>query len=347
MSPAMSPVSKSRINWVDSVKGLTILLVVLQHTTYGVAAAMPDMPGFFYAICKWAEPFRMPLFFLVAGLFAQKALQTPLRSFLDGKILHFVYFYVLWTVIQIGLKIALPHEGGAAVSLNDIAMAVVEPFGILWFIYCLALFFGVMRLTRAVPPLAVFVVALALFLIRPHTGWMIPDEFAHRFIFFVSGVYFARHVFTLASWAIAHARTAAALSLTALTAIAALVYGGLVQNHAVEIIASYSGAAAAIMLIAMLAARGLTAPLAYAGSRSLAIYLAFFIPMALSRTVLIKLGLTDADLVTLIGFVFAVASTLIAHRIALATPFKFFYERPDFLKLKQADHAPRAAMSQA
>ncbi len=283
MSPAPAnmaqAVSKSRVDWVDAVKGFTILLVILQHTTYGVAAAMPDFPGAFYAICKWAEPFRMPLFFLVAGLFAQKALKAPLRSFLDGKIIHFAYFYVLWTVIQIGLKLALP--GGSSVTVNDLALAVIEPFGILWFIYCLALFFGVMRLTQHLPQSFVtqsfvtksfvYGVALALFFIRPHTGWTVPDEFAHRFIFFASGVYFAPLIFALANWADAHQRRSLALGLAAYAAIAALVYSGLTADHAVEMVASYAGAAATIMLVSLLSARGLTGALAFAGSRSLAI----------------------------------------------------------------------------
>ena len=346
MPPLMETVSKPRVNWVDAVKGFTILLVVLQHTTYGVADAMADFPGAFYAICKWAEPFRMPLFFLVAGLFAQKALKAPLRSFLDGKIIHFAYFYVLWTVIQIGLKIALPG-GDHQVSLNDLPLAVIEPFGILWFIYCLALFFGVMRLARAVPPVFVYSVALALFFIRPHTGWMIPDEFAHRFVFFVSGVYLAQHVFTLATWATDHMRAALALSLTAYAAIAALVWQGLVAAPAVEIIASYAGAAATIMVIALLSARGLTKPLAYTGSRSLSIYLAFFIPMALSRVILIKLGLENADLVTALVYVTAVAGSLIAYAVALKTPLSFFYVRPASLHLNKEAARPRTALSHA
>ncbi|MGV8997956.1 MAG: acyltransferase family protein [Parvibaculaceae bacterium] len=345
MPPVMDTVSKSRVNWVDAVKGFTILLVVLQHTTNGVAAAMPDWPGFFYAICKWAEPFRMPLFFLVAGLFAKKALNSPLRSFIDGKIIHFAYLYVLWTVIQIGLKLALP--GGSPVSFNDLALAIVEPFGILWFIYCLALFFAVMRLARGLPPVLVYGVALALFFIRPHTGWMVPDEFAQRFVFFVSGVYLAQHIFTLATWADAHMRSALAFSAATFTAIALLVWNGMTGNHLIEISASYAGAAATIMVISVLSARGLTKPLAYAGSRSLAIYLAFFIPMAFTRVVLIKLGFENADLVTALVYVTTVASSLIAYAVALKTPLRFLYARPASLHLNKEASLPRAALSHA
>jgi peptidoglycan/LPS O-acetylase OafA/YrhL len=204
-----------------------------------------------------------------------------------------------------------------------------------------------MRLARSVPPVFVYGVALALFFIRPHTGWMIPDEFAHRFVFFVSGVYLAQHVFTLATWADNHMRPALALSLTYFACIAFFVWNGMIENRLVEVVASYTGAAATIMVISLLSARGFTKPLAYVGSRSLVIYLAFFIPMALSRVILIKLGFENADLVTALVYVTAVAGSLIAYTIALKTPLRFFYVRPSFLHLKKEASLTGAALSHA
>ena len=196
--------AKPRVDWVDAAKGLTIMLVVMKHVTYGTAVSLGSTPFFFNILSEWTIPFRMPLFFLVAGLFAQKALRAPTRQFVDSKILHFAYFYLLWSLIQIGLKIILPHEGNWVVTYKDLLLIPLEPFGLLWFIYALAIYFTIMRLCRDVRPAIMVFVALAFYFTRLDTGWTMPDEFARRFIFFVSGVYAAPYVFTLASWAMAH-----------------------------------------------------------------------------------------------------------------------------------------------
>jgi uncharacterized membrane protein YcfT len=188
----------SRISWIDSVKGLTISLVVLAQATYGVAGSLRDAPVWLTHLSEFAEPFRMPLFFLAAGLFAQSALTQPLRSFIDKKILHFVYFYLLWSVIEISVKLGVGH-GNHPVSVHDYALIPVEPFSSLWFIYALAVFFLVVRLTRKLPKPLLFTIALLLYFTPGQTGWVIPDEFGWRFIFFLTGVYAAPTILQVAA----------------------------------------------------------------------------------------------------------------------------------------------------
>src|SRR4029079_5267285 len=71
----------------------------------------------------------------------------------------------------------------------------VEPFGTLWFIYLLPIFFVVSKLTRAVHPLLVFAVAALLEIAPVETGWTVIDEFAARFVYFYAGYWLATHVF--------------------------------------------------------------------------------------------------------------------------------------------------------
>src|SRR3546814_19153286 len=59
-----------RFDWVDTDKGLSIILVVARHTASGVALSLGKMPLIFGLISTLASPYRMPLFFIVAGLFA-------------------------------------------------------------------------------------------------------------------------------------------------------------------------------------------------------------------------------------------------------------------------------------
>ena len=59
---------------------------------------------------EFARPFRMPDFFLIAGLFLSSRIDGPWRLYIDRKVLHFAYFYVLWLTIQFAFK--APRHGG-------------------------------------------------------------------------------------------------------------------------------------------------------------------------------------------------------------------------------------------
>lgn len=330
----MAAAGRARISWIDAVKGLTIILVVMKHATYGDAVALHAMPYLFHFLCDFTIPFRMPLFFLVAGLFAQKALHSSSRDFIDSKLLHFGYFYLLWSLIQIGIKIAMPGEGIWAVGWKDLLLIPLEPFGLLWFIYALAIFFVLMRLARDLPKPVMLGLALVLYFTKLNTGWTMPDEFARRFIFFVSGIYGAPYVFALAAWAIANKRLGTFAGMGLLLAVGVSVFSGLVDLRAVELVTGYAGAAGTIVLIAVVADRSWIRPLTYVGSRSLYIFLAFFLPMAATRIFMVKLGFLNGDLVTLVVLAMAIGMPLLAFRLTEKTPLSFLFARPGAFKLK-------------
>ena len=47
------------------------------------------------AFVAFAKPFRMPDFFLISGLFLTRAIDRDWHDYLDRKVWHFAYFYVL------------------------------------------------------------------------------------------------------------------------------------------------------------------------------------------------------------------------------------------------------------
>lgn len=343
----VSTAGKARIDWIDAAKGLTIMLVVMKHVTYGTAASLHSTPYFFNILSEWTIPFRMPLFFLVAGLFARKALHAPTRQFLDGKILHFAYFYLLWSLIQIGLKMVLPHDGNWVITYKDLLLVPLEPFGLLWFIYALALFFATMRLARDVRPAIMIFFALALYFTRLDTGWTMPDEFAHRFIFFVSGIYAAPYVFTLAAWAMAHVTRGIFAGVVALISVGVIVYTGAIDTRIIELATGYIGSTGTIMLIAILAKKGYAKPLSFVGARSLYVFLAFFLPMAITRVGMIKLGVENGDIITLAALIMAVGAPILAYEITKNTALSFVFKRPAFFRLKPAPAVSRETASAA
>ena len=136
-----------RVDWVDYAKGICIILVVMMHSVLGVENAV-GQTGFMHYVVEFARPFRMPDFFLISGLFLAVVIDRDWRTYLDRKVVHFAYFYVLWLTIQFGFKApSFAAEWGWAEVGRQYLLAFIEPFGTLWFIYLLPIFFVVTKAT--------------------------------------------------------------------------------------------------------------------------------------------------------------------------------------------------------
>src|SRR6266576_6018391 len=133
--------SAPRIEWVDYAKGICIVMVVMMHSVLGVELAA-SQTGFMHPLVAFAKPFRMPDFFLISGLFLSVVIDRDWRTYLDRKVVHFAYFYLLWVTIQFGFKAPgfAAETGWAEVGFKYLK-SFIEPFGTLWFIYLLPVFF--------------------------------------------------------------------------------------------------------------------------------------------------------------------------------------------------------------
>src|SRR5215218_739866 len=94
---------RNRVDWVDYAKGFCIIFVVMMHSTLGVEAAL-GQEGWMHHVVAFAKPFRMPDFFLISGLFLARVIERDWRTYVDRKVVHFFYFYVLWVTIQFAVK---------------------------------------------------------------------------------------------------------------------------------------------------------------------------------------------------------------------------------------------------
>ncbi len=282
-----------RVEWVDYAKGLCIILIVMMHSTLGVEEAVGE-EGWLHAVVAFAKPFRMPDFFLIAGLFLARAIDRDWRHYLDKKAVHYAYFYLLWLVINFVFKApGMAAESGWGSVGESSLLSLIDPFGVLWFIYVLPIFFVAAKLLRAVPCWIVWLAAAALEILPINTGWMVIDESASRFVYFYTGYIFAPHVFRFAQLAIQ--RTGPAAVALAVWAVAnwALVETGIAPLPFVSIALGLVGCAAVIAFAAILSKSDLMAPVRYCGTNSIVIYLAFFLPMAATRSLLPSLGIID------------------------------------------------------
>lgn len=325
-----SPLADHRVAWVDYAKGICIILVVMMHSTLGVEDAA-GQTGFMHYVVAFARPFRMPDFFLLSGLFLSRVIDRDWRLYLDRKVVHFAYFYVLWLLIQGAFKwpVLALNDGPGAVA-EQFVLAFVEPFGTLWFIYLLPIFFVAAKLLRHAPRWAVLLLAAALEIATIHTGWTVIDEFAERFVYFVVGWYAAPHIFAFAR-AVQDRPLAAILGLAAWAVANALsVALGYAELPGVTLAQGLIGSGAVIAGAALLARLGAGRLIRFAGEHSITIYLAFFLPMVVTRAVLLKTGVvTDVGWISLIVTAVAVLSPLVLYLAVRRTGWgTFLFARP-------------------
>ena len=318
-----------RIDWVDYAKGICIIMVVMMHSVLGVELAA-GQPGFMHPLVAFAKPFRMPDFFLISGLFMPLVINRDWRTFLDRKVVHFAYFYVLWVTIQFGFKApAFAAQSGWTHAGFLYLESFIEPFGTLWFIYLLPIFFVVTKATRQLPPILIWSIAALLEMAHFSTGWTAIDEFGARFVYFYMGYLFADYVFAFAAWV----RAQPSLALVAL-ALWALFDGGLVWLGASEwsVISlglGLMGAGAVIAVATLLARAKWLDFISFCGEHSIVIYLAFFLPMAATRTALVRTGLiADVGVMSLVVTTVALFGALAIWQAAIRFGANFLFERP-------------------
>jgi uncharacterized membrane protein YcfT len=318
-----------RVDWVDYAKGICIIMVVMMHSVLGVEKAV-EQTGFMHLVVMFAKPFRMPDFFLISGLFLAVVIDRDWRTYLDRKVVHFAYFYALWVTIQFAFKAPsfAAETSWPQAGLMYLA-AFIEPFGTLWFIYLLPVFFVIIKATRKLPPLAIWGVAALLESAHIATGWTVIDEFCARFVYIYSGYLFAPYVFALSD----RARVNPSLALAGLAAWAVLdgglVYLGYSEWPVISLLLGLCGACAIVIMGTLLARAHWLDFLRFCGEHSIVIYLSFFLPMAATRTLLLKAGpIHDIGTISLLVTIAGVAGALAIWRIALGCGANFLFERP-------------------
>lgn len=144
----------TRLAWVDAAKGLSILLVVAHHAVSFLHTSGLAPPAVVVANTALAS-MRMPLFFLVSGLFVAGPLAASWRTMLHKRVVFFLHLFVLWTLIRFAF-FHIPAVAAVDPYVDDtdvvaLALALVIPGSGMWFIYALALFAVIAKLVKGAP----------------------------------------------------------------------------------------------------------------------------------------------------------------------------------------------------
>ncbi|GAB5455377.1 MAG: acyltransferase family protein [Henriciella sp.] len=329
-----------RIDWIDYSKGICMILVVMMHTVVNYEF-LAGSQGWLRPVVDFAQPFRMPDFFLIAGLFLHRSIDGDARSYVDRKVVHFAYFYLLWLMILLPFK-----EMGLLASdpigfAKALVVAIVEPVNALWFLHMLAIFYVFARLTRRVPVAIMLLIGIALNTIYQagwaSFDWTVANRFMDRFIYFYIGYAGAQLIFKGAEFVRPH---------SLLLVAGLLVWGCLnwvfasMDMHHVPLVAPVFGLVGAFAVCALgllMAKHNIGGIIRYVGQNSLIVYLTFYIPMKVTEKVIDRLGdpLGSVGLSTAIILFVAVISPLIFARLISGTPLSFLYVRPERFKVSK------------
>lgn len=333
-----------RIAWLDHAKGLCIILVVMLYATESTGNAA-GQEGWLHAVAAFAQPFRMPDFFLLSGLLLARVIDRDWRTYLDLKVVHFAYFYLLWLTIlfAFGAPWTAAKEGWGAVPVRYLT-AYVHPYSMLWFIYLLPVFFVVTKLVQRVPAVIVWTAAAALQVAQVETGIKVLDKLAPYYVFFYTGFVLAPYVFRFAN-AVSTNRGKALLGL-ALWAVldGYLVFAGYATLPLLSLALAFAGAAAVIASAALIGRMKIMNALGYCGRHSIVIYLAFYIPLIVTHKILAKTGfVTDAGWQSLLATAGGVFGALALYWLVRGTRLRFLFERPAWAHLAQPAARPAIA----
>lgn len=185
----------ARVGWPDVAKGVCIILVVLWHV---VTKHAVEVDGAGAITEAWATlnaqllPLRMPLFFLISGMFAGSVVNAPAGTPWRRRAGRLAAVYVIWVVIQT-FTLALTPDFDTARAENGwqlLAQLTISPSN-LWYLLALAVYLLVARLVRNAPTAVVLPVAFVVAAIA--AAGVIPDlgnlwQVVQNLFFFLAGL---------------------------------------------------------------------------------------------------------------------------------------------------------------
>jgi len=131
----------SRLSWVDHARGMAIMLVVYRHVVVGMQRADIAVSSLMYNIQEVFFNFRMPVFFVLSGVFVAGGLKKKTAGNIAlNRVYTILYPYLLWACINILLQVCFSQFTNTKRTLLDLRYIITQPREVdhLW--YLLALF---------------------------------------------------------------------------------------------------------------------------------------------------------------------------------------------------------------
>jgi fucose 4-O-acetylase-like acetyltransferase len=190
----LSVLRKSRLQWVDYLKGIAIMLVVYRHVLIGIERTGLYIPPALTKANMIFYSFRMPLFFILSGIFISSSLaKRTIRQFVYIKFENLLYPYLIWSFLQVTIQIVLANYTNSSRGLIDYAYILYQPRNLDQFWYLPALFnttvIYLLVKTKLKPAVWVqFLIGLFLYFLSPYVQKIsMLSDWMEFYLFFALG----------------------------------------------------------------------------------------------------------------------------------------------------------------
>jgi uncharacterized membrane protein YcfT len=344
--------AEPRVDWIDYAKGICIVAVVSMYTTYfanDTYSAIYNRQSISWMNywVEFARPFRMPDFFLLSGLFLGRVVDRPWREYFDKRVLHYLYFFLLWTLIFFFVRNITPGTDLLG-RVRILILMLVKPFHMLWFIQMLSVYCLTVRWTRHLPPALVFatVVGLESLHLDGQKVYIPILLFCQYLVYFYAGFRLSDWVFRLTRWAQEHPLGAVLGLLAWGLANGYLVYLDWAELRGVSVVLGFAGALAIAVGGALLSRYAWMSWLRYLGEHSIVVYLAFFLPLMFLTLAWSHFRITwDQGWSTVLMTVASIVTSLTLYWWTKDTTLDFLFNRPTWARLRPTSTPNRSRRS--
>ncbi|MBS0972703.1 acyltransferase family protein [Serratia rubidaea] len=201
---------KNEITWINTLKGICIILVVLNHSIITtLPSALEHLTAGYLSADIWIKfnlfisPLRMPAFFFVSGLLAANAINKNWPEVFTKRFRNLTYLYFIWAIIQwffisliisplISMKVSAVENSAYADNIIDFFKFIITGKTSLWYLYALAGYFLLAKLLRKqkYPLIVTSIIVSYAASLGALPGWGLTS-ICQNVVYFVLGAFFS------------------------------------------------------------------------------------------------------------------------------------------------------------
>ncbi|NKJ43257.1 acyltransferase [Novosphingobium sp. SG720] len=305
----MSVAAPARVSWLDNARGIAIVLVVMAHVWRGLRdAGLLEWTPFHQVADFTIYAFHMPAFFFLAGLTTPHSLAKGRGPFLYSKIKTVAYPYLLWSLLQGGVMVALSRYTSGKVYPSQLLTIPWHPIAQFWFLFTLMAF---QLLVLALGTRLLFWLALPAFVVA---GLFLSYEttafnLGHFLLFYAAGAAFSESFMALPARI---PLLAAAAAFAVLAAVSNLL--GMDYHNMSALPLAVTGIALTCVLGLALGKTRAARAMTVLGQYSMSIYVMHILVTSGARIALHKMHVPiGGEGMLLIGTVLGIAIPIAAH----------------------------------
>jgi len=356
----------SRLSWIDYARGLAIILVCYRHVFEGSKEA--GIPVGDYNFLEYLNiflySFRMPLFFIISGLFITRSLaKKGLGQYIENRARTILYPYFVWGALQLTLQMIFTKYTNGHPTASSYLNLLYQPreCAQFWYLYALfnvSLLYALSKYFLKIPAVYNILIGIVFFYLSSliyqqniPTGFVF--DILHYYIFFAIGDFLSSYLLDEKNYK--HFESGKLLLLILAPFGAGQIYFLLENlNHTTSkymyveyyqpfifLLIAIMGCVFIINLTFYLQKKNILKWLTVLGRNSLYIYVSHVIVFAFARIVLSKfLGIHNVAIIILSGMLSGLLVPLFLYRLAVKLNMRWLFtleKEPESKKKAPAD----------